>query len=114
MLFYALLAAKELEEEGIQVLVANVAMIKPLDTETVVDLARKTGAVVTVEDHQIMGGLGSVIAETLAKNHPTPQEFVGLQDTFAESGTPKELLAKYHMDAPAIKEAVKKVISRKS
>ncbi len=113
MLYYALLAAKELEEEGIQVLVANVAMIKPLDSDTVVELAKRTGAIVSVEDHQVMGGLGSLIAETLAKHHPTPQEFIGLQDTFAESGTPKELLAKYHMDAPAIKEAVKKVISRK-
>lgn len=114
MVFQALLAAKELEAEGINVLVANVVMIKPLDTETVVSLAEQTGAVVSVEDHQVNGGLGSVIAETLAKHRPTPQEFIGLQDTFAESGTPAELLKKYAMDAPAIKDAVKKVIARKA
>ena len=113
MVYYALVAAKELEEEGINVLVANVATIKPLDEDEVVKLARETGAVVTVEDHQVMGGMGSAIVEVLAKKLPTPQEFVGLQDTFAESGKPVELLKKYHMDAPAIKEAVKKAINRK-
>lgn len=113
MVYYALLAAKSLETDGINVLVANVATIKPLDIETVVELARKTGAAVSVEDHQIMGGLGSAIAETLAQKLPTPQEFVGLQDTFGESGKPAELLAKYKMDDTAIKAAVKKVIARK-
>lgn len=113
MVYYALLAAKELEEEGINVLVANVATIKPLDEEEVVSLAKQTGAVVTVEDHQVMGGMGSAIAECLAKNHPTIQEFVGLQDTFAESGKPLEILQKYNMDDKAIKTAVKKAISRK-
>ncbi len=113
MLYYALLAAKELEAEGIQVLVANVAVIKPLDEETVVTLAQKTGSIVSVEDHQVAGGLGGVIAEVLAKKLPTPMEFIGLQDTFGESGTPKELLEKYNMGKNAIKEAVKKVIARK-
>ena len=113
MVYYALLAAKELEEEGINVLVANVATIKPLDADEVVALAKQTGAVVTVEDHQVMGGMGSAIAECLAKSLPTPQEFVGLQDTFAESGKPAELLKKYNMDNTAIKAAVKKAISRK-
>ena len=113
ILYNALLAAKELDTEGIEVLVANVATIKPLDEKTVVDLAKKTGAVVTIEDHQVMGGLGGAIAEVLAKNNPTPMEFVGLQDTFAESGTPKELMTKYKMDKNAIIEAVRKVISRK-
>lgn len=113
LLYNALLAANELEKENIQALVANVATIKPLDEKTVVDLAKKTGAVVTVEDHQVMGGLGGTIAEVLAKNKPTPMEFVGLQDTFAESGSPKELLAKYQMDDKAIVEAVRKAIARK-
>ena len=113
ILYNALLAANELDTEGIEVLVANVATIKPLDEKTVVDLAKKTGAVVTVEDHQVMGGLGGAIAEVLAKNKPTPMEFIGLQNTFAESGTPKELMEKYKMDAPAIVEAVRKVIARK-
>lgn len=113
MLYQALLAAKTLEAEGINSLVVNVSTIKPLDEENIVELAEKCGAVVTVEDHQIMGGLGGAIAEVLAKNQPTPMEFIGLQNTFAESGTPEELLEKYKMDAPAIIEAVRKVISRK-
>jgi len=113
ILYNALLAANELEKENIHVLVANIATIKPLGEKTVVDLAKKTGAVVTVEDHQVMGGLGGTIAEVLSKNAPTPIEFIGLQNTFAESGTPKELMQKYKMDAPAIIEAVRKVIRRK-
>ncbi|MBF8250145.1 MAG: 1-deoxy-D-xylulose-5-phosphate synthase, transketolase [Candidatus Levybacteria bacterium] len=114
MLHYALLAAKELEAEGIQVLVTNVSTIKPLDGKTILSLAKQTGAFVTVEDHQVMGGLGGTIAEFCAKNIPTPMEFIGLQDTFAESGKPKELVEKYGMGKDSIKEAVKKVIKRKN
>ena len=84
-----------------------------MDEKTVLDLAKKTGAVVTVEDHQVLGGLGGAIAEVLSKNAPTPMEFIGLQNTFAESGTPKELMEKYGMDKNAIKDAVRKVIKRK-
>ncbi len=113
LLYQALLAAKELEKENINILVANVSTIKPLDEDKIIDLAKKTGAVVSVEDHQVNGGLGSAIAETLAKKYPTPQEFIGLQDTFGESGTPSELIEKYKMDKNAIIAAVKKVISRK-
>jgi len=113
MLYYALVAAKELEEEGFEVLVVNAATIKPLDEEGIMRFTGHTGAVVTVEDHQVAGGLGSAIAEFLAKTNPLPMEFVGLQDTFAESGSPTELLKKYNMDVPAIKKAVKKVIKRK-
>lgn len=113
MVYQALLAAKELEAEGIQVIVANVANIKPIDIKTIIDLAKKTGAIVTIEDHQVMGGMGSAIAEVLAKNHPTPMEFVGLQNTFAESGTLKELMGKYKVDKTAVKEAVKNVLGRK-
>jgi len=112
MLYYALLAAKNLEEKGINVLVTNATTIKPADTETIVELSKKTGRVVTVEDHQIMGGLGAMVAEVLAKNHPTPMEFIGLQDTFAESGSPKDLIKKYKMDEVAIEEAVEKVLKR--
>lgn len=114
MVFEALRAAKELEEEGIQVLVANVATIKPLDSQKAVELAKKTGAVVTIEDHQVAGGLGGVLAELFAKELPTPMEYVGLQDTFAESGSLKELMKKYHVDKDAVKAAVKKVLSRKT
>jgi transketolase len=113
MLHYALLAAKELEEENIPVLVVNVATIKPLDEEGITQFTAKSKAVVTVEDHQVMGGLGGAIAEYLAKTNPLPIEFIGLQNTFAESGTPKELIEKYGMGVKSIKEAVKKVISRK-
>src|SRR5579872_5910904 len=113
MLYYALVAAKELEAENIHVLVVNVATIKPLDEEGILEATRVSQAAVTVEDHQVEGGMGSAIAELLAKTTPLPIEFIGLQNTFAESGTPKELLEKYGMDTKAIKEAVKRVIRRK-
>lgn len=113
MLFHALLAAKELEEEGIQTVVANVSSIKPINEENIISLVNKTNCAVTVEDHQVNGGLGGLIAEILARKRPIPIEFIGLQDTFAESGSPKELIEKYGMGKESIKEAVKKVISRK-
>ncbi|MDP2696473.1 MAG: transketolase C-terminal domain-containing protein [bacterium] len=110
----ALLAAKELEEEeGIESLVIGVHTIKPLDEKNVVEMAKKTGAVVTVEEHQVAGGLGGAIAECLAKNHPTPIEFVGLRDTFGESGNPWDLINKYGMGVKDIKAAMKKAAGRK-
>lgn len=114
MVYYAMLAAKELEEEGFPTLVVNVATIKPLDMDGLLRFTGHSKAVVTVEDHQVTGGLGGAIAEALAKTNPLPIEFIGLQDTFAESGTPKEILEKYGMDVKAIKNAVKKVIQRKN
>ncbi len=114
LLYQALLAAKELETEGVNALVANVATIKPIDEETIADLAKQTGAVVTVEDHQITGGLGGAVAEVLARTYPAPMEFVGLQNTFGESGKPAELIKKYKMDKDAVKDAVRKVLTRKS
>ena len=113
MLYYALVAAKELEEENLPVLVVNAVTVKPLDEEGIIETTRNSQAVVTVEDHQVEGGMGSAIAELLAKTTPHPVEFIGLQNTFAESGTPKELVEKYGMDAKTIKEAVKRVIRRK-
>jgi transketolase len=112
MLYQALLAAKKLEEEGISVLVANISAIKPADINSIIEIAKKSGHIVTAEDHQTSGGMGSMVAEILAKNAPMPIEFIGLQDTFAESGSAKELLQKYKMDDKAIAEAVKKVITR--
>ncbi|MCL6096838.1 MAG: transketolase family protein [Patescibacteria group bacterium] len=112
LLYYALLAAKNLEKNGINVLVTNAACIKPLDEKSTLEAA-KTGAVVSVEDHQVMGGLGGALAEFFAKNKPIPMEFVGLQDTFAESGPAKDLIKKYGMDEVAIEKAVEKVIGRK-
>ncbi len=108
----ALLAARELEKEGIAVTVTNVHTIKPLD-EKIVSLARETGAVVTVEEHQITGGLGGAIAELLAKELPTPIEFVGMPDKFGQSGTAAELIEHYGMGVKSIVEAVKRVAARK-
>lgn len=113
MLYYALLAAQDLERENVHVLVANVSTIKPLDTESLSLLGKETGAFVTVEDHQVSGGLGGAVAEWTAKTCPIPMEFIGLQDTFAESGRLEELIEKYGMGVKSIKRAVKRVIERK-
>jgi len=109
----AMVAAKELEKNKIEVLVVNNHTIKPMDKATILDVARKCGAVVSVEEHQVEGGMGSAVAELLAKELPTPQEFVGLQGVFGESGSPKALIDKYGMSSKDIVSAVKKVIRRK-
>lgn len=109
----ALLAAKELEEDGIGTIVVNNHTIKPLDEKKLLEVAEECGAVVTVEEHQVSGGLGGAVAELLAKHLPTPMEFIGMQNVFGESGDPKDLVEKYGMDARAIKDAVKKVLKRK-
>lgn len=114
LVYEALLAAKKLEETGIGSIVLDMHTVKPLDAEAVLSVARKTGAIVTVEEHQITGGLGGAIAEYLSRNHPTPQEYVGMPDHFGESGQPEELLEKYGMKAQHIVEAAKKVIGRKN
>jgi transketolase len=109
----ALLAAKELEKEGIGTMVLNVHTIKPLDEKAIVEAVKKCGAVVTAEEHQITGGLGGAISELLAQRLPTPIEFIGLQNVFGESGPPWELIKKYGMGVEDIKEAAKKAIKRK-
>lgn len=96
-----------------QVTVVNVSTIKPLDVEGILNFTNQTGAVVTVEDHQVMGGMGSAIAEALAKTNPLPMEFIGLQDRFGETGNPKDLVEKLGMGTKDIKAAVKRVIGRK-
>lgn len=114
LVFEALVAAKRLaEQERVETLVINSPTIKPLDVQTIVQVAQKTGAVVTVEEHQTTGGLGGAVAEALAEHYPVPVERIGMRDTFGESGTPDELLAKYGMKARDIINAVKKVIVRK-
>jgi len=113
LLYNALLAARELEEEKIGAVVLNVHTIKPLDEKTIAELAKKIGAVVTVEEHQVQGGLGGAVAEALAKHAPTPIEFIGMQNTFGESGQPEELIAKYGMGVKDIKAAAKRAIRRK-
>lgn len=114
LVYEALLAAKDLENQGIGVLVVNSHTIKPLDEETILKVARLAGALVTVEEHQVTGGLGGAVSEFLAKTHPTPIEFIGMPDKFGESGSPDELLDKYGMKAKHIIEAAKKIIKRKS
>ncbi|MEM5811790.1 MAG: transketolase C-terminal domain-containing protein [Candidatus Aenigmatarchaeota archaeon] len=107
LVYQALLAAKELEEEGIDVYVFNVHTIKPLDEEKILEVASKVKGIVTVEDHQVQGGMGSAIAEFLVKTKPIRIEFIGLQNTFAESGSMNDLIKKYGLDKEAIKKAVK-------
>jgi len=110
----ALLAAKELELEGIKTKVMNLSSIKPIDKNAVVALAKETKAIVTLEEHQVAGGAGGAVAEVLAQNFPVPIEFVGVQDKFGQSGSPEELIEHYGMGKNSIKEAVKKVLKKKS
>mgnify|MGYP001581405205 FL=1 len=109
----ALLAAKDLEKEGIGTIVVNNHTIKPMDEKTIIDVAKKCGAVVTVEEHQVSGGMGGAVAELLAKKFPVPMEFIGMQDVFGESGKPEELIEKYGMGIESIKKAVQKVLKKK-
>lgn len=113
LVYKSLVAAQELEKEGINAEVINNHTIKPIDKLTLASSAKKTGAVVTVEEHQINGGLGGAVAEVLVENYPVPMERVGMPDTFGESGKPEELLEKYGMSVKKIKEAVRSVIKRK-
>ena len=114
LVYNALLAAKELEKEKVGTIVVNNHTIKPMDEHTIVDVAKKCGAIVTVEEHQVAGGMGSAVAELLAKKCPTPQEFIGMQGVFGESGSPQDLIKKYGMDVKDITVVVKKVIKRKT
>lgn len=109
----ALTAAKKLAEEGIETIVVNNHTVKPMDGETVIAVAKEAGAVVTVEEHQIAGGMGSAVAELLAQNYPVPIEFVGVRDQYGQSGKPVELVEHYGMGVAGIIEKVKKVLSRK-
>lgn len=110
----ALLVAKELEQENIKVKVLNIHTIKPLDEESVLKLAQETRALVTVEEHQIAGGLGSAIAEYLSCTYPVPIEFVGVKNLFGQSGTPSELIEHYEMGEESIKKALLRVVKRKT
>lgn len=107
-------AAEQLISRGISARVLNMASIKPLDKEAVIAAARDTGAIVTCEEHNIIGGLGSAVAEIVVENCPVPMERVGVMDTFGESGTPGDLLKKYNLTAEAIVAAVQKAVSRKN
>ena len=114
LVYRALKVAEALKKENISAKVLNVATIKPMDAETVINIAKTTGAIVTVEEHQIAGGFGSAISECLAQNFPVPIEFIGVHDQFGQSGTPDELLEHYGMAESDILAAAKKVIGRKN
>jgi len=108
----ALVAAEELSKGGIECAVLNNHTIKPMDEEAVISIAKKAGRVVTVEEHQVAGGMGSAVAEVLSSNNPVPIEFIGVKDSFGQSGKPDELIEHYGMGVSSIKEAVKKVLKR--
>jgi len=114
LVYEALLAADFLGKRGIDVLVINSHTIKPLDERTIIRAAKTCGAVVTVEEHQVAGGLGSAVSEVLAKNFPVPMEFIGIHDSYGESGTYEELKKKFGLNQEDIIEAVKRVIARKN
>lgn len=113
VLYNGLLAAMELEKEGISVMVVNNHTIKPIDAPTIIAAAKTCGAVVTLEEHQTMAGCGSAVCEVLAMNYPVPVEMVGMPNTFGESGQPDELIKKYGMDKEAVVKAVRRVLKRK-
>ncbi len=113
MVWQAVQAGLQLQEKGISAEVINIHTIKPLDTEAVIKCLRKTGCAVTCEEHNVIGGLGDSIAQVAARNHPVPVEFVGVNDSFGESGKPTELLKKYGLEPVNIVAAAEKAISRK-
>lgn len=113
LLYNALVAAEKLAKEKIDVMVINNHTIKPIDEKTTIAAAKKCKAVVTVEEHQVMGGMGSAIAEVIVKNFPVPIEMIGMQDKWGQSGQPEELIEYYGMGVDSIIKAVKKVLKRK-
>ena len=113
MVYEAMEAAKELAKEGIEALVINLHTVKPLDVDAVCAAAEKTGCIVTAEEHQVHGGMGSAVAEVLSARCPVPIEMVAVKDTFGESGQPQELMDKYGLNAAQIIASVKTVMRRK-
>lgn len=113
LVWEALQAAEMLEAKGVSVEVINIHTIKPLDENAILESVKKTGCVVTAEEHNIIGGLGESVARVLSSHFPAPQEFVAVKDQFGQSGTPEELMKKYGLDAENIVEATLKVIGRK-
>ena len=110
ILYNAIIAAKILEKEGIKVKIMNLSTIKPLDIDAIVLLAKETNKIVTIEDHQIIGGMGSAIAECLSEYHPTRIEFIGVKDSYGQSGTPEELAKFYEIDTSSIIMKIKKIL----
>lgn len=112
LVWEALQAAKQLEKEGVSAEVIDIHTIKPLDEEAILNSVKKTGRIVTCEEHNILGGLGESVASFLALKHPAAQEFVAVNDSFGESGTPAELMKKYGIDKEAILKAVQRVMKK--
>ena len=113
LVFEALVAAEELADKGIQAAVVDIHTIKPIDRELIKTQAKETGAIVTCEEHQIYGGLGSIVSEVVTQEAPVPMEFVAIRDTYAESGAPDELLERYGLTARHVVQAAERVIKRK-
>ncbi|GGC34225.1 transketolase [Parapedobacter defluvii] len=113
LVWEAIQAGEQLAEMGIDAEIINIHTIKPLDEEAILKSVAKTGCVVTAEEHNRLGGLGDSVAQVLAKNNPTPQEYVAVNDSFGESGTPAQLMEKYGLNAANIVAAVQRVIKRK-
>jgi len=112
VLYKAILAGKELEAKGIKVKVMNLSTVKPLDEESILKLAKETKRIVTVEDHQIAGGMGSAVSEFLSQNYPTLMEFIGVKDKFGQSGTPEELYKYYKLEKENIINAVDNILKK--
>lgn len=110
LVWEALQAAYQLEKEGINARVINIHSIKPIDEEIIIKAANETGAIITAEEHQIMGGFGSAVAEVVVRNHPVPMEFVGMNDRFGESGQPEELMERYGLTSIEIVKRTKKIL----
>lgn len=113
LVYESLIAAAELSNEGIDVRVINCHTIKPIDEKIIFEAAKETGAIVTAEEHQVNGGLGSAVAEVVSKHYPAPMEYVAIMDRFGESGEPDQLMAKFGLKSPNVKNAVKEVLKRK-
>ena len=114
MVWKSIEALKELHPIGISAELINMHTIKPLDAAAILKSVGKTGCVVTAEEHMMNGGLGEAVSQVLSRQYPVPQEYVAVNDTFGESGTPMELMTKYHIDTPDVVAAVKRAIARKS
>ena len=113
LVYNALLAAKELKKEGIGSIVVNNHTVKPMDESTIIYAAGQAGAVVTAEDHQVAGGMGSAVSEILSREKPTPMEFVGVDDEFGQSGSSEDLIEHYGLDVNSVVKKTKKVLERK-
>ncbi|MEW6325603.1 MAG: transketolase C-terminal domain-containing protein [Nitrospirota bacterium] len=113
LVWEALAAAEECQRKGLSVRVIDMHTVKPLDEAAILQAAAETGAIVTAEEHLLDGGLGSRVAQVVARNKPVPMEFIGLNDTYAESGLPKELFERYRLTAPHIAAAVERAVKRK-